>query len=83
MNWKNDSLDKLFNPKSIAVIGASDKSDKLGALTLIALQSYKGNVFPVNPRIKKIGDSKCYPAITDIGEQVDLAMIALGPQYTS
>ena len=81
MNWKNDSLDKLFNPKSIAVIGASDKSDKLGALTLIALQSYKGNVFPVNPRIKKIGDSKCYPAITDIGEQVDLAMIALGPQY--
>jgi acyl-CoA synthetase (NDP forming) len=81
MNWKNDSLDKLFNPKSIAVIGASDKSDKLGALTLIALQSYKGNVFPVNPRIKKIGDSKCYPTITDIGEQVDLAMIALGPQY--
>jgi acyl-CoA synthetase (NDP forming) len=81
MTWKNESLDKLFNPKSIAVVGASDKPDKLGALTLLALQTYKGNVYPVNPRIKKIGDSKCYPSISDIDKQVDLAMIALGPQY--
>ncbi|MBY8996301.1 MAG: CoA-binding protein [Candidatus Thorarchaeota archaeon] len=81
MKWKNESLDKLFNPRSIAVVGASDKSDKLGALSLIALRDYKGNVYPVNPRLKTIGDLKCYPSIGDIGEQVDLAMIALGPQY--
>ena len=81
MNWKNDSLDKLFNPNSIAVVGASDKPDKLGALTLMALQSYKGDVYPINPRIKKIGESKCYPSLANIEEQVDLVMIALGPQY--
>jgi acyl-CoA synthetase (NDP forming) len=81
MKWKSESLDKLFNPNSIAVIGASDKPDKLGALTLIALRGYKGNVYPVNPRLKTIGDLNCYSSIGKIGEQVDLAMIALGPQY--
>lgn len=81
MKWKNESLDKLFNPKSIAVVGASDKPDKLGALTLMALRTYKGDVYPVNPRLKKIGQAKCYPSVVDIGKPVDLAMIALGPQY--
>jgi acetyltransferase len=81
MKWKNDSLDKLFNPESIAVIGASDKPDKLGALTLLALQTYNGDVYPVNPRVKTIGNEKCFASLEDIGEQIDLAMIALGPQH--
>jgi len=81
MTWKNESLHKLFNPQSIAVVGASDKPDKLGALTLLALQTYKGDLYPVNPRLKKVGDSKCYPSVSDIDKQVDLAIIALGPQY--
>jgi len=81
MNWKSDSLDKLFNPKSSAVVGASDKPDKLGSLTLLALQTYRGKVYPVNPRLQEIRGAKCYPSVDDIGQQVDLAMIALGPQY--
>ncbi len=59
------------------MIGASDKPDKLGGLTLRALSSYKGNVYPVNPRISSIGDSKCYSKVTDIEQEVDLAIIAL------
>jgi acyl-CoA synthetase (NDP forming) len=81
MSWKNDSLDMLFNPKSIAVVGASDKPDKLGSLTLLALREYEGDVYPVNPRLQKIRNARCYPSIDEIGDQVDLAMIALGPQY--
>ncbi|MFW9807537.1 MAG: acetate--CoA ligase family protein [Candidatus Thorarchaeota archaeon] len=81
MSWKNESLDKLFNPKAIAVVGASDKPDKLGGLTLLALHDFKGDVFPVNPRLKTLGGKKCYPSLSDIEDQVDLAMIALGPQY--
>ncbi|MGY5876656.1 MAG: CoA-binding protein [Candidatus Thorarchaeota archaeon] len=77
MDWKVDSLTKLFNPDSIAVIGASDKPDKLGGLTLRALSSYKGKVFPVNPRISSIGGNKCYSKVTDIEQEVDLAVIAL------
>ncbi|MFW9833977.1 MAG: acetate--CoA ligase family protein [Candidatus Thorarchaeota archaeon] len=81
MSWKSDSLDKLFNPKSIAVVGASDKPDKLGSLTLFALRGYEGDVYPVNPRLRKIGNARCYPSIDEIGDQVDLAIIALGPQH--
>ncbi len=80
MKWKNDSLDKLFNPKVVAVVGASDKPDKLGALALLALKDYKGDVYPVNPRIKTIRGEKCYASLIDIEEEIDLAMIALGPQ---
>lgn len=81
MNWKNESLDKLFNPKAIAVVGASDRPNKLGALTLLALQDYRGDVYPVNPRVKTIDNKKCYASLGDIDEQIDLAMIALGPQH--
>ena len=81
MKWKSESLDRLFNPRSIAVVGASDKPDKLGALSLLALQDYKGNLYPVNPRLKAIRGARCYPTVGDIGDHVDLAMIALGPQH--
>jgi acetyltransferase len=81
MSWKIESLDKLFNPRSIAVIGASDKPEKLGALTLFALRDFQREVYPVNPRLDSINGVKCYPSIGDIDAPVDLAIIALGPQY--
>ena len=81
MSWKSKSLERLFNPKSIAVIGASDKKEKLGHLSLLALQTYDGNVFPVNPRLSKIGEQSCYPTVQEIGDVIDLAMIAVGPQH--
>jgi len=81
LSWKNDALDRLFAPKSIAVIGATDKPEKLGALALLALSTYKGNVYPINPRLKMIGNLKCYPRIQDIEDRVDMAMIAVGPQH--
>ena len=81
MNWKNDSLDRLFNPRAIAVIGASDKPDKLGALSLQALHSFEGIVVPVNPRLKSIRGIECYPTVESIDTQVDLAIVAVGPQH--
>ncbi|TFH04890.1 MAG: acetyl-CoA synthetase, partial [Candidatus Thorarchaeota archaeon] len=81
MPWKNESLDRLFVPKSVAVIGASDKPEKLGALTLLALKSYKGNLYPINPRLESIGNLRCYPSVQEIDDQIDLAMIAVGPQH--
>ena len=77
MDWKMRSLNRLFNPETIAIIGASDKPNRLGALALRALQEYDGDIFPVNPRLKKIGQSECYPTVFDIGVEVDVALIAL------
>jgi acyl-CoA synthetase (NDP forming) len=81
LNWKNDSLERLFNPRSIAVIGASDKPNKLGALSLLALQSYAGTIFPVNPRLEFIQNLRCYPTVESVGTPIDLAIIAVGPQH--
>jgi len=79
MNWKNEALDRLFNPKAIAVVGASDAPDKLGALSLLALNSFEGTVIPVNPRLKSIQGHKCYPTVTSIEIPIDLAILAVGP----
>ncbi|TFG32748.1 hypothetical protein EU527_09460 [Candidatus Thorarchaeota archaeon] len=79
MSWKNHSLDRLFRPESIAVIGASDKPQKLGSLALLALNGFNGDVYPVNPRLKKVGNRTCYASVSEIDNTVDLAMIAVGP----
>ncbi|MFX1415332.1 MAG: acetate--CoA ligase family protein [Promethearchaeota archaeon] len=80
MDWKTESLDRLFVPESIAIVGASEKPDKLGSLSLLALHDYKCRKYPVNPRHAKIGGMDCFPSVVDIGEEIDLAIIALGPK---
>lgn len=77
MNWKDKSLSLLFNPETIAVIGASDKPQKLGGLALKALGTSSCTLLPVNPRLSSIGDLRCYPSVGAIEQEVDLAVIAL------
>ena len=75
-------MDRLFNPRAIAVIGASDDRSRIGGLaTHFLLQHrYSGNIFPVNPKYKKTMGLKCFPTINDIPETVDLALVGIpGP----
>ncbi|MFX1509625.1 MAG: CoA-binding protein [Promethearchaeota archaeon] len=64
-SWKVDALKAIFNPTSIAIIGASDKPRKLGSLTLRAIKAagYQGKVFLVHPSLSKIGDKQVYSRI--------------------
>ncbi|MCG2826211.1 MAG: CoA-binding protein, partial [Thermoplasmatales archaeon] len=59
------SLERFFNPKSIAVIGASRISGKIGYETLknTLVYDYKGKVYPVNPNADEILGRKCYPNV--------------------
>ncbi|MBK5210951.1 MAG: GNAT family N-acetyltransferase [Coriobacteriia bacterium] len=72
-------LDKLFNPKSIAVIGASSKKGSVGHILLrnIITAEYDGVVFPVNITAPSVQGIKAYPSINDVPSQVDLAVIAV------
>jgi acetyltransferase len=72
------SLDKIFNPKSIAIIGASDTRDSVGyALYVNAMKSSrKRPVYPVNLKKKKILGAKAYAKVGDIKRKIDLAVIA-------
>jgi acyl-CoA synthetase (NDP forming) len=71
------SLDSIFNPKSVAIIGASSKFGKWGQLILsnIVAGDFRGKIFPVNPRDKVICGLPVYNSILDIPETVDLAFI--------
>lgn len=71
-------LDRIFHPRAVAVIGASDREHSAGAALMRNLLGggFKGPVYPVNPRHKTVGDLTCHPSIVDIGQPVDLAVIA-------
>lgn len=73
------SLEFFFNPKSIAVIGASRTQGKIGYETLknLIIYDYKGKVYPVNPNAEEILGLRCYPSVKEINEQVELAIIVV------
>lgn len=71
-------LDAIFAPKSVAVIGASEKSGSVGRTLLWNLISnpFGGTVYPVNPKRDSILGIKAYASLDDIPDAVDLAIIA-------
>lgn len=71
----------LFDPKSIAFIGASDNPIKWGCIVLKNLikGGYQGKIFPVNPKEKKIQGIPAYARVRDIPQKPDLAVIVIPP----
>ena len=71
------TLSSIFDPRSVALIGASDKDGAVGRIILTNLLNSKDRkIFPVNPRKKTLLAHECYPDIGSIPEHVDLAVIA-------
>ncbi|WP_019450203.1 acetate--CoA ligase family protein [Cupriavidus sp. BIS7] len=72
-------LRKFFSPSSIAVIGATPGTGRIGGKVLSTLlaQRYEGNIYPVNPSHQEIAGLKTYPSVEAIGQQVDVALIAI------
>ncbi|MBI5118959.1 CoA-binding protein [Candidatus Poribacteria bacterium] len=79
MPGTSEILTNLFEPKSIALIGASKSPTKWGFLILmnLTLGGYKGNIYPVNPKETEILGLKAYPSISDIPGHADLVVIAV------
>jgi acetyltransferase len=73
------SLDCIFRPKSIAVIGASRERGTIGREILHNLLDYgfQGTLFPVNPKADVVNSIKCYPSILDVPDAVDLAIVVV------
>jgi len=72
------SLDPIFHPESVAVIGASATPGSVGNILIhnLTTNQFNGVIYPVNPRRRAIRGIHCYPSIGDIPEEVDLAVIA-------
>ena len=75
----NAKLKDLFCPESVAVVGASNSFDKLGYHVMKSLVggNYGGRIFPVNPKGGQVWEMNSYPALSEIREAVDLAVIAV------
>ena len=74
------SLEKLMNPRSIAVVGASaERADAIGTRVIRNLRSmgYQGRIYPVNPRYKAVSDLACFPSLSQLPESVDAAFLAV------
>jgi acyl-CoA synthetase (NDP forming) len=72
-------LARLFEPRTIAVIGASDQPGNLGgrAVALLAKFAFPGDVWPVNPRRTIVGGLRCYPSLRELPAPADLAILAV------
>ncbi len=72
-------LEALFKPDSVAVVGASPRQDSFGRALLENLLDYGflGKVYPVNPKHEEILGLTSYPSVVEVGEPIDLAIIAV------
>ncbi len=71
------NLDKIFEPKSVAVIGASEKPLAVGHIVLKNLidGQFAGPIYPVNPKHKSLLDRQAYPNVAALPETPDLAVV--------
>src|SRR2546425_4328380 len=72
------SLDPLFHPASVAVVGASATPGSVGSILMRNLlqHPFGGVVYPVNPKRPQVHGVRCSPDIAHLPEAVDLAVIA-------
>ena len=75
-------LDPLLRPRSVAVVGASARTDSLGewALMNLGLGGYPGRIYPVNPNYDELQGHSCYASLADLPETPDLVIFAVGDQ---
>ena len=76
--WRSRTLEVFFNPKNVAVIGATEAAHSVGQSILVNLKdaSFPGAIYPVNPRHDTLLGLRCYRSIESVPEAVDLAVIA-------
>jgi Acyl-CoA synthetase (NDP forming) len=71
-------LSPLFAPRSVAVIGASNRPESVGGVVFKNMleSGYQGKLYPINPGQTEIQGQRAYASVEQIGEAVDLAVIA-------
>jgi acyl-CoA synthetase (NDP forming) len=70
---------RLFDPRAIAVVGASDDPERIGGQPVKVLQDtgYGGAIYPVNPKYRKVLGLPCFPDLATVPKPCDLAIIAV------
>lgn len=77
------SLSRLFDPQSIAIVGASSAPEKPGFQMVRAFEKFPGRVYPVNPRGGRILGFEVHPSLSAIPEPVDLIALLVPPEASA
>jgi len=79
----NNGLNYFYEPKAIALIGASAKELSIGNVIIKNLLHYgfTGSIYPINPKVDEIRGLKAYPSILDVPGEVDLVHIVIPPPF--
>ncbi len=85
MKDTNPDIKYLFEPRSVAVVGASQDKDKIGYKILenIYLGGYTGKIYPVNPKGGEIMGLPVYQKIEDINDTLDMAVICIPGKFVA
>jgi len=71
----------LFEPRTVAVVGASASPDKAGNAMVRSLLSFPGPLYPINPRAAEVEGRHAYPRVSEVPEPVDLAILVVPPRF--
>jgi len=79
-----EGLKSFFNPKSIAVIGASRTPGKIGhaIVTNIMDSGFKGNIYPINPKETEIEGLKCFPTVKQVAPAPEMAIVSVPAKFS-
>jgi acetyl coenzyme A synthetase (ADP forming)-like protein len=79
------SMNRIMKPKAIAVIGASNEEGKIGNSVMKNLINggYRGSIFPINPKSDTVLDLPAYKSITDVPDDVDVAVFAVPAKFVA
>jgi len=82
--FDQSQLRRILNPRSIAIVGASDDPNRLGGRPIAYMlgQGYRGKIYPVNPNRETIQGLSCVPSIEALPEVPDIAMVIVPASLT-
>jgi acetyltransferase len=77
IKMRRPAFERMFSPRSLAVVGATDREASVGRTLLINLRALPSttNVYPINPKRKEVLGRTCHPSIASVPEEIDLAII--------
>jgi acetyl coenzyme A synthetase (ADP forming)-like protein len=78
-------MDRMMNPRAVAVIGASSEAGKIGNSVMKNLINggYAGEIYPINPKADDILGRKAYPSIGEVPGEVDVAVFAIPAKFVA
>jgi acyl-CoA synthetase (NDP forming) len=75
----SDLLESALNPKTVAIIGASENIHKIGGRPIFYMQKggFKGKIYPINPMRQEVQGLRCYPSLASLPEVPELVLIVV------